>query len=257
MRPLPERRYGRFVTKLNQIIAVEKGEKSRAQRAITDLYHLIQKSALLSGISRTYQPNDDDGEMLPPESTKVQIKTEAILKDAGAALTRLFDVTATKDWANCEAKADVVVDGRVLIAEAPVSYLLFLEKQLVDLRTLVDKLPVLDAAESWTFDDSADVWRTEPVRTTRTKKVPRAQVLYEATEHHPAQVQTYTEDIVVGMWTKVAFSGAMPARRVNELRERVELLQTAVKYAREEANGTDIVDKQVGAAVFGFLFDGN
>ena len=56
------------------------------------------------------------------------------------------------------------------------------------------------------------------------------------------------------MWTKVAFSGAMPARRVNELRARVEKLQTAVKFAREEANGADIVDVVPGSAVFGFLF---
>ena len=33
---------------------------------------------------------------------------------------------------------------------------------------------------------------------------------YEATEKHPAQVETYTEDIKVGEWTMVKFSGAIP-----------------------------------------------
>ena len=98
---------------------------------------------------RTYQPKDEEGEQLPPESTPVQIKAEDVLRNTAATLTRLFDVTATKDWANCAARADVKVDGRVLVADVPVSYLLFLEKQLTDINTFVRKLPVLDAAEAF------------------------------------------------------------------------------------------------------------
>lgn len=241
------------VTKLNQILAVEKGVKSDVQRKVTDAYHTIQKTPLLSGIARTYQPIDDEGEQLPPESTKVQVQTEGVLKDVGTTLTRLFDVTATKDWANCTARASVKVDGDVLLADVPVTYLLFLEKQLADIHTLISKLPTLDPSETWAKDENTDTWRTEPVKTTRTKKVPRNHVLAEATDKHPAQVQVYNEDIVVGYWTKVAFSGALPQRRVNELLSRVQKLQDAVKYAREEANGTEVVDQRVGDAVFGYL----
>ena len=241
------------MAKLNQIIAVEKGVKSRTQRDVTDAYHTIQKTALLSGISRTYQPRDEEGEQLPPESTRVQVKAEDVLKQASASLTKLFDVVATKDWANCDARADVVVDGQTVLRDVPVSYLLFLEKQLTDLHTLIDKLPVLDPSETWSFDESADVWRTDPVGTSRTKKIPRNHVKAEATDKHPAQVDVYTEDVIVGTWTKVVFSGAMPARRVNALRERVERLQQAVKYAREEANGIEVTDQSVGDAVFAYL----
>nr|WP_233508231.1 hypothetical protein [Spongiactinospora gelatinilytica] len=115
------------MTKLNQILAVEKGVKSDVQRKVTDAYQQIQKAPLLSGISRTYQPIDDEGEQLPPEATRVQVQAETVLKGVGEVLTRLFDVTATKDWANCAAKADVMVDGSVLLADVPVTYLLFLE----------------------------------------------------------------------------------------------------------------------------------
>jgi hypothetical protein len=148
----------------------------------------------------------------------------------------------------------VTVDGRVLIKDVPVTYLLFLEKQLTDLHTFVKKLPVLDAAESWVQDASTDSWRTDPVQTYRTKRVPRNHVKAEATEKHPAQVEVYYEDVTIGYWTTVKFSGALPARRVNELLDRVERLQQAVKFAREEANGTQVADQQVGEAVFGYLF---
>ncbi|WP_035806449.1 DUF7873 family protein [Kitasatospora mediocidica] len=240
--------------KLNQIIAVEKGVKSKSFQELTQAHQDLQKPALLAGISRTYQPKDEEGEQLPPESSRVQIKAEDILRSTAATLTRLFDVTATKDWANRSASADVVVDGVVLLAQVPVPYLLFLEKQLADLHTFVRKLPVLDAAESWNLDPSTDSWKTDAVRTIRTKKVPRNHVKAEATEKHPAQVEVYYEDIPVGYWTTVKFSGALPARRVNELAERLERLQQAVKFAREEANSAEVTDQRIGDAVFGYLF---
>ncbi|MFD6418904.1 hypothetical protein [Streptomyces sp. NPDC060194] len=242
------------MAKLNQIIAVEKGVRSKAQQDLVTAHQSLQKPALLAGISRTYQPKDEEGEQLPPESTRVQVQAEDVLRETAATLTRLFDVTATKDWANCTARADVVVEGRTLLTAAPVSYLLFLEKQLNEVNAFVRKLPVLDASEAWTQDPSTDAWRTEQVRTLRTKKVPRNHVKAEATEKHPAQVEVYYEDVPVGYWTTVKFSGALPARRVNEILTRIERLQHAVKFAREEANGAEVTDERAGDAVFGYLF---
>jgi hypothetical protein len=243
-----------MATKLNQIIAVEKGVKTSAFQALTEAHHQLQKNTLLSGISRTYRPKDEEGETFPAESTRVQVRVEEVLRETNANLTRLFDVTATKEWANCAAKADVLVDGNVLLKGVPATYLLFLEKQLVDLHTFIKKLPVLDASESWEYDASADCYATEPVQTVRTKKIPRNHVKTEATEHHPAQVEVYYEDITVGQWRTVKFSGALPAKRVNELLQRVEKLQQATKFAREEANQHEVEDIQMGAKVFQYLF---
>jgi hypothetical protein len=61
--------------------------------------------------------------------------------------------------------------------------------------------------------------------------------------------------VTIGYWTTVKFSGALPARRVNQLLERVEKVQQAVKFARKEANGTEVEDQRIGDAVFGFLFE--
>jgi hypothetical protein len=242
------------MAKLNQVIAIEKGVKTRAHGELTEAHQQLLKPSLLSGISRTYRPRDEEGEQLPPESTRVQLKADEIIRKTVDTLVELFDVTATKEWANCEARADVVVDGRTLLEKVPVTYLLFLEKQLVDLHTFVKKLPVLDASETWTFDAGADCWATEPVQTAKTKKIPRNHVKAEATEKHPAQVEVYYEDVVVGTWRTVKFSGALPARRVNELLARVEKLQQAVKFAREEANSARAEDRKTGRAVLEFLF---
>ena len=240
--------------KLNQIIAIEKGVKTGAFQALTEAHQQVQKTALLSGISRTYRPKDDEGEQLPPESTRVQVRAEDVIRAVTASLVELFDATATKDWANTHARADIVVDGRVILNAVPATYLLFLEKQLVDLHTFVAKLPILDPAEEWQYDASTDTYATPAVQTVRTKKIPRNHVKAEATKEHPAQVEVFYEDMSQGWWSTIKFSGALPAQRVNELLSRVEKLQQAIKFAREEANGMEVEQQKVGERIFGYLF---
>lgn len=242
------------MTKLNQLIAIESGVKTKAERAFTDLHHLVAKSPLLNGISRTYQPKNDEGDKLPSESTLVQVKVADVLASVADELKRLFDVTLTKETANAKAKADVVVEGAALLKDVPVTYLLFLEKKLVDIYTFINKLPVLDPASEWTEDSNNGVWRTPPVQTVKTKKIPCNWVKAEATDKFPAQVEIFHEDVIVGTWTKVDYSGAIPQSRKAEILARVEKLQTAVKFAREEANGIDVEDKKVAEKVFGYLF---
>jgi hypothetical protein len=241
------------MARLNQIIAVEKGVKSRSLQELTEAHHQLQKPALLAGISRTYRPKDEEGEVFPPESTKVQVRAEEVIRRTSEIMQKLFDVTATKDTTNCKARADVVVDGKILLKQVPITYLLFLEKQLVDLHTFIKKLPVLDPSETWSFDPSADCFATEPVQTVKTKKIPRNHVKAEATEKHPAQVEVFYEDVVVGYWKTVKFSGALPQKRINELVERLDRLQAAVKFAREEANQTEVEEQKIGEKVFQFL----
>ncbi|MCI0461996.1 MAG: hypothetical protein L0Z62_34020 [Gemmataceae bacterium] len=240
--------------KLNQIIAITAGKKTQAHKAITEAHQSLQKVALLEGISRTYKPRDDEGEQLPPEKKLVQLRVKDAIKSVTAALTELFDVVATQDHANSQAKGNVVVDGVTLLKGVPVTTLLFLEKQLVDLHTFVEKLPTLDPGESWEYSPEVDYHASEPYQTTKTRKVLKNHVKAEATKEHPAQVETYTEDVVVGYWTTIKFSGAVPARARNEMLQRVRKLQEAVKCAREEANSAEVELKKLGGPVFQYVF---
>ncbi|HZS04088.1 MAG TPA: hypothetical protein VFD58_04565 [Blastocatellia bacterium] len=239
--------------KLNQIIAVEKGVKSRVYGEITDMHKSSQKPDLFNGFVKSYRRKDEDGEDYPAERKKVQMMADVMLARAATLLAELFDVTATKDWGNCHAFADVEVDGQVLVKNAPVPYLLFLEKQINDLHAFVDKLPVLDETDDWTKDDNAGLYKTMPIPTHRTKKVQKPVVLYEATKEHPAQTQIITEDVVVGYWDTVKHSGALPAPRRQVLLERIERLSKAVKFAREKANDAETENQKIGKAIFDYL----
>lgn len=241
------------MSKLSQVIAVEKNVKNRVNTQVTELYKSVQHPALFEGFNKEYKPLEEGGEVFPTENKKVQLKSKEVLTQANKALVELLDVTATKDYANCAASADVVVDGTTLVKSAPVTYLLFLEKQLTDLHTLVNTLPTLDPAEDWVLDVNTAVFKTSPTTTTKTKKVQQAIVLYPATPEHPAQTQLITEDKTVGNWKLVKFSGALPVPEKTVLLTKLEKLQKAVKYAREEANSSSAPEVSVGEALLNWL----
>jgi hypothetical protein len=246
-----------MAAKLNQIIAIRKGVVSQWGKWETAMYHLIQKEALFNGLTRVYQPRADDGEQLPPESTKVQAKVEGpdgVFAQLRDALARMWDVTLTQDTANAEAKADVKVGSVVVLPQVPVTFLLGFEKQLVDLRTILSKMPLLDPAQDWTWDPKRDLYVAEVKKTTRGRKVPKAFVKAAATDKHPAQVEVFYEDQVVGDWSLTNLSGALPASRQRELLGRVEELLKAVKFAREEANSVAVTDQEAAGPVFAWLF---
>lgn len=243
------------MTKLNQIIAVEKGAKTNAAAALTEAYHMSQRAQAFSGISRTYRPKDDEGDQLPPESTRVLTTVYQLIDEMRKPLARLIDVVVTKDATNTIAKADVKADGHVVLDEMPVTTLLFIEKQLTDLHALVVRLPLLDASEKWDWDSAVGAHASAPVSTHRTKKIKRSQVLYEATDRHPAQVQTYDEDETVGYWKTIKFSGALSAQQRSEMLERINKLRDAVKVAREEANSVETVHRHgYGDVILDYVF---
>ncbi len=242
--------------KQNQAIAIRKSVKKAASDAITKAYHQHQRAELLTGLTRAYTPKDEDGETLPPERKLVQVRVLDTLADVIAAGVDLFDVTATCEWGNTANFADVVVDDQVVIKQAPVTFLLFLEKNLVDIGTLIAKLPVLDPAEQWSYSDEHGCFVTQPVQQNRTKKTPRHYTKAEATENHPAQVEMYYEDVQIGTWRTVKMSGAIRASDQAAMMDRVAKLMRAVKLAREEANGNTVERKRVATPIFDYVFRG-
>lgn len=240
--------------KLHQVIAVEKAVKPRVEKTLTEAYHVIQKPELFNGLTRTYEPVEETGERKPPESKKVQYETARVVESVRSILVELFDVIATKGEANCKAKADVVVGGRVLLQNVPVTTLLFIEKQLVDLRTFVSKLPVLDPAETWTVDSSSGLYRTGDVKRGSTRKDNVVITLAAATDKHPAQSQLVQKDVLAGYWTESKTSSAITAPEREETLRRIDSLARAVKIAREEANTTDAPEVKLGEKVLLFVF---
>lgn len=241
--------------KLNQINAIVSGRKGETEKAVTEIYKVVQKEPLFAGRERTYRPHDEvNGQKLPPESQRVQQRADDLIRQAVAKWTDLWNLVLTQDTGNQQARADVVVDGKPLLTGVPITFLLFLDKQVNDLETFVNKLPTPDPAEEWTHDPNTGLLRSKATESLRTSKEPTVIVKYEATKEHPAQTELFTKDVPVGTWTQILYSGCVPADRKNAILERVRKLQDAIKTAKEQANLLEVEKQKAAEAVFGFVF---
>jgi len=240
--------------KLTQVIAIANGEKSRRTSKISEVYHKLQKSDLFEGFNKTYKPlADDSKDTLPPESKIVQYTVEQSIKDAYDSTVDLINIVATLDNGNCKAKANITVDGTVIASDVPATHLIFLEKQLVDLKTFVDKFPVQDPAEKWTLGDGG-LFKTEGRSTNRTLKQPFSFTKAKATDKHPEQSEILYRDEVVGQFTTIRFSGTTTQDRKNDLLNKIDKLSKAVKVAREEANSVEVERSTIGNDIMKFIF---
>lgn len=239
--------------KLNQVIAIIQTTKNNAAKSKTAIYHAVQKSNLFQGISRTFNPIDEDGFIYPSENQEIQEKVEDLLIKFAESNYELFDLCCTQDIANTKAKSNLKIGNNVL-SDLPVSYLLFLEKQMIDVKTFISSLPILDNSESWNYNTQYDCYTTDPKLTTKTKKIVKPVVLYEATKEHPAQVKESSEDIPEGIWKAIKLSGAISQARQNQLLQKINNIIEAIIFAREEANSLAVEKVNVGKIIFDYLF---
>ena len=243
------------MARLNQIIAIANTKKTKVATALSAINSVLSRADLFSGLDRKYQSLDDEGEKLPPETKIIQKTASEVIVAAKSELTELLDVIATQEFANCDAKADIVVDGVTVARQVPVSYMLFLEKQVDVVKGIVQKIPVLTQDVKWNRSVSDNnIFVTDPVTTNRTKKVPKSFTKSPATEYHPAQVEMFTEDVIVGTWSKIDTSSAIPASERDAMLKKIESLREAVKMAREEANSITVTDQKIGKSVLDFVF---
>jgi len=240
--------------KLNQVIAVEKGVRAESMKVMTKEYHDFQKADLFSGMNKTYTPSKEGGLEYPSESVQVRKTVEDSLKVISNAWKEMVNQAATKDSGNLHATADVVIDGQTLLVAVPATHLLFLEKQLNDLHTAFDAIPVLDPTQHWIFDEASATYRSSEKESYKTKKVQKPIVMYDATPEHPAQTQLISEDVVVGRWSTQYLSGAMTERHKQDLLGKLARLRIAVKMAREEANSVTIDRQDSGTIIAEWLF---
>jgi len=239
--------------KLSAHLAIDAQRKKADNQKITELHRLTQNPTTTSGMIKVYIPVAEDGQTFPPDSKKVQTRAREALEQLGEVLADLINTTGTKDASNTIAKADVVLDGEVLIHDAPVTFLLFLEKQLKDLRTFVDKMQELDPAHDWTFDLANNYYKTGVVMAQKTAKIQDTVVVVQATDKFPAQTKDTVKDVVVGHWATTQLSGAIPRSDKEGLLRRITRLEEAVKTAREQANLVEVIRVEVGQRLADYL----
>ncbi len=243
---------------LSHHVAKKHTDKDRLEQEWTQVHHLAKNKSLQQGHTRDYrsyavtegaEPNPADSR--PAERAQVQVKCLDLLRLTEEVLSPLMDNELTVDSGNQLATGNIVVDGNTLASGVPVTTLLWLENRLANLATLVKSMPLVDAAQVWSWD--SDKWRSEPVTTQSTQRVWKALVKHEGTDRHPPQTESYQMDEPVGEWTRVNLSGSMKPNEVRRLVQKIAKLQNAVEVARHEATSMVVESRHMASDIFGYL----
>lgn len=247
------------LTALLGILNGNDGVKARAKREETDIYQALKRPGLFNGFRKTYSPLDEEnGERFPDEGELLQHNVEDVLASLIPTMAKAIDTQTAVDATNGMTTTTLTISRSdtedVEIENIPVVTLIWLEKQLDNLKAIITAAPELNPTKEWIFNEQEGVYVTLPRTSIKTRKVPKALVMYPATDRHPAQVQAYNEDETIGHWSTVDKSGAMPASRKRELLERIATMRDQVKTAREQANAAaDVVEISYGRELLQYL----
>jgi len=249
-------------TVLHEILAVEQDrERDAAQALERTLNSFTNQTHLFQGLHSVYEPFD--AESLEGEEKRQALThtVAGVLGTMAAPFCRAVDVTATKDVTNQSegARAPIIVDGVQMTQPLPATTLLMLESRLKTLGVVLSAIPTLAEGREWVLDAAKgqDVYRDANVRTGfKNKKVINHKILVEATTHHPAQVEKWSEDERVGKTTETTWSGMVTPADKALILHRLSRLQAATKQARMRANMAEVTQVEVAESLMNFLLDG-
>jgi len=238
---------------INQIIAEEKIIKADNNSHNTKLNVLSENPNKFTGFTKKYRPLFEEGEQFPADSKRVQHTTNNIIQDVAKSLTKLFDITLTKDSANCLAKADIEIDGVILAKDCPPTNLIFIEKTLHEIKTIINGLQELDDEFNWTYNTKKEIYESDLVTTHKTKKIQKPLVLISPTKEHAGQAEILSVDETIGYWDMIKLSGGITPARKKQILERIQQLIIAVRCAKEKANMAKAEDKKIGDKIFEYI----
>lgn len=248
--------------KLHEVLAVEADREGIAKRIMDESrQNFSSKHQLFLGATRSLKMDEDGHESLEAANSETQAITTTVparLDYTAQAITKWLNTVAQKEFTNQQtAKADLVVDDITIAKDVPATFLLGLENKLKNVRSIYDAIPTLSQGQVWLPDDSniKHTFRAEsPDIKAKTQKTVKSRVLYEATKEHPAQIDKWTEESVVGKYTTHFTSGMISASRKMELLSKVDRLIQATKKARQRANNCDVVKTpNIGKALFDYI----
>lgn len=247
------------MSKLHELLAVEGDlEGAFVKMQSETLSTFVKKQNLFMGSHKTLSMFDEarKQENLVENHQEIVETVPKKLKYTSESAIRYFDAVLQKDATNQTAKAEIVIDGKAITEDLPATFLLGLESKLKKIREYYATIPTLSPGIKWVKDSTLGegYYKAENAeQSTKSEKVVRSKVLYDATKEHPAQLERWTEAVVVGIYSTEKTTGMMSPAEKSVLLGRVDKLLQAVKKARQRANSTEVVKITVGEKLFAYI----
>lgn len=247
--------------KLHEILAVEKDLENEAKKIVNEaIVTFVKKPEHFNSHHKKLLLFDDDKDQetqAAEEYKEIVTTVEQKLKYVYKAVTKYFDAIGKKEKTNQLAKADLILnDGTVLCENVPATLLLGLENKLKPILEMHGVIPTLQPGVDWEPDNSKgpNIFKAKhnSIRN-KTERVPISKITVQPTKEHPAQVDKWTEDKVIGKFTQINWSGMIsPADKSKKIAKVDEVIRCC-KQARTRANATVVEPIDIGKKIFEFI----
>lgn len=248
------------MAKLHELIAVEPDLKSKFIKILNEtIGTFTKKEHLFKGYVRTLKWFDSDrqaAEPTPAERSALASTVSDRLEYQEKTIVRYLDALLQKEATNQIAKADIVIGETVIAKDVPATFLLGLEKLLVQIRATYNVIPTLPPNIEWVPDPDTgkNIYKSKyPDEAHKTEQTIVPQVLYEATKEHPAQVDKITEKKNVGLYTKHEWCSMLSPAQKSDRLQKIDDLLAAVKTARQRANTAKVLNMKIGQQLMDFI----
>lgn len=249
------------MAKLHELLAVEGDLESNVIRDIDNAtLTFTRKIENFRKYERHYKPMVENEPEQPVEYVPMVNTVDEILTEMMTSWSKYINVNIQKEYTNQIAKADLIVDGILLAKDVPATALLSLENKLKKLKNVFSVIPTLHSNE-WDVDgdlscDRYTIYKMKhDEQKNRTVKSFAHKVLVPPTDKHPAQIEKWEENIVVGKYIKYTWSSELPSYNKNNYLSKIDKLMKEIKMARQRANEAEIIKTNIGNEIMKFIFE--
>jgi hypothetical protein len=242
---------------LHALLAVRNDRLQRKNEIVAETKKVLAGKHFFNGHLKTYEHFEDQGDKTSQPEDKSHLEWtvgEKLLWGFGE-VAQALDLDFQIDATNQEASATLECEG-LKIENVPTTFLLDLEAYLSQFRSMCEGCQVLDPKVEWEQapDMGEGVWRSKhPEIAYRTAKVRKSNILVEATEHHPAQIDQWNEEERVGKYVTKRWSGAVTAHQKSELLKAIDKLLVATKKALSQGNRIEHSKKKIADTITSWI----
>ncbi len=247
---------------LHELLAVEadlRSDKDK-ERDSTIRSFTSNPAAFLGAIKNLFMFDENRSGEEQEIRQEIACTVEECIKTVDQKFGRYWDLRLQKETANQEAKADVIVNGKIIFSDLPVTFILNMEEELRQLKKVYQCLPTLKPGVEWITDaqKGRGIYKAEhPTETAKTEKKLEYKVIVQATDKFPAQYESTTVDRPIGKYVTENWSGMISDADKAVLLLRVDTLLQAFKKARQRANCNKTEPMEVARALFDFIHHGS
>lgn len=246
-----------MATKLHQLLAVHNNLQGQATKTLTDIKALFtNKRHHFEKKLKTVTYSGENAATETVEQSDIQTTVKQEIEWLNGHLAKAMDAGYHIDLANMEAKADIVdEDGKIVAKEIPATSLLWLEKRLKEVQTMISAIPTLDPSKGFSFDEASGQYQAREVIKDKTRKEKEVITLVPPSEKHPGQAQLVDVDKVIGKFHEQEWSSLITPAIKADLLDKCEKLYRAVTKARSKANEQEVNDTaKIGKQLLEYVF---